>query len=130
MSRAGNLLHALRADEIRGRRSSSLTALGPGLCARIDDSEQDVRVSLARQGMGSLVMMLEQKLEQRAKRAVAEDPSELSRLVSRVGHRICESMQQRAVFLHRPPAVRALLLDSLETNASTRTAIKRLTTTK
>jgi len=94
---AGSLFRKLQDGQLTGKWPASLGALPKQFCARIDT--ENVRESLKRPGLGSLLLQLEQRLSRRQPQLSREDVHELQKMVTRIGTRVCESVQQRHMFL-------------------------------
>lgn len=94
--RKTSLFQTLRTGEISGRWPTSLRSLPPSFCARIDS--ENVRESLQRKGLGELLLEIEQRLVRR-QHLLQPDVTELAKLVTRIGTRVCESTQQRNIFI-------------------------------
>lgn len=97
MRQPANILVRLRNSELygAGQRARSLQSLPLRFVAGIDSD--GVRDSLARVGMGSLVLQLETLL--RSEEASSGATTDTRELISLLCARVCESAQQRDVFV-------------------------------
>ena len=111
------VFHLLRRGELTGKWPTSLRALPPRFCERIDT--EDVRASLARPGMGSLLLQLEEKLALKNHR-VQSELRKLEELVHDIGGRVIQTPQQRHIFLmcHGDVLLLQLLLQLVPTDTS------------
>lgn len=91
-----NLLRRLHAGELSGRRHAptGLLSLPTSICARID--HENVRESLYVTGMGTLLYQLASMISDRK---VDAGSFELKLLINNISERVCDSKQQRSIFL-------------------------------
>uniref|UniRef100_A0A7S4BXM2 Uncharacterized protein n=1 Tax=Chrysotila carterae TaxID=13221 RepID=A0A7S4BXM2_CHRCT len=90
-----NLLRRLQLGQVGASAwPRNLMSLPPRFCARIDS--ENIRESLARAGMGSLLLELERMMAEQTLNPQSQDFRELMTTIS---NRVCDSQQQRSVFL-------------------------------